>query len=38
VKLLAAGDISCPAIDGDLLGTYFKYLTAVNFLPQPQLV
>jgi thioester reductase-like protein len=38
VKLLAAGEISCPAIDGDLLRTYFKYLTAAQFLPQPQLV
>jgi thioester reductase-like protein len=38
VKLLATGNISCPPIDGDLLGTYFKYLTAAQFLPQPQLV
>jgi thioester reductase-like protein len=38
VKLLATGNISCPPIDGDLLGTYFKYLTAAHFLQQPQLV
>jgi thioester reductase-like protein len=38
VKLLATDNISCPPIDGDLLGTYFKYLTAAQFLPQPQLV
>jgi thioester reductase-like protein len=38
VQLLATGDISCPPIDGDLLETYFKYLTDAQFLPQPQLV
>jgi thioester reductase-like protein len=38
VKLLTIGNISCPSIDGDLLATYFKYLTAAQFLPQSQLV
>jgi thioester reductase-like protein len=38
IASLANAEISCPSIDGELLDTYFKYLTTAGFLPQPQLV